>query len=147
MKVYKARAEIPDREWIELEIGVDDSKIVKNVEVKACGCHVLIELIPQVKKKLMGHPLESLQWSGANHSEILISEALLKIQERFNFPLSDPELCHCRKIPAQVVDQAIVLGAHSPEQVTRWTRASSGCGTCRPDVVKLIQFRLKKEAS
>ena len=77
---------------------------------------------------------------------LILSEMILKLRGEWNFPYADEELCHCRSIATQTVDQAIIAGAHSPEVVTRQTSASTACGTCRPTVQKIIEYRTRKTA-
>jgi bacterioferritin-associated ferredoxin len=147
MTNYKARAEIPDREWIEISLITNSAGLVEAAEIHALGCHELTGVLSDVQKALIGKPLNQIHWEGSSHADLLVSETFLKLQNKFELPVKEFELCHCRKIPTTVVDNAIVLGAHTPEKVRAWTSASSGCGTCRPEVEKLIQFRLKKMAS
>ncbi len=79
---------------------------------------------------------------GNNHSALLLRELILKIRGEWKFPYPDLELCHCRAIPTQNVDQAILCGAHTPEAVSAITSASTACGTCRPEVQALMAYRL-----
>lgn len=142
-KKFIARAEIPKREWLEFEIEVDSRGIIKQVKWQVFGCHRLIETAQTASHEFREKKVESLNWSGKAHWDLLLQEIILKFQEKFEIPVKDIELCHCRKIPTAVVDQAIVLGAHTPEKIRAWTTASSGCGTCRPDVEKMISSRIK----
>jgi bacterioferritin-associated ferredoxin len=141
-----ARAEIPDREWIELEANIDESGVIQSVSFRAWGCHHLIETGAEAVKQFTNANLKDLKWDGSDHWNLLLSEVILRLQDQFTLPIADDELCHCRKIPTQKVDNAIVLGAQTPEKVRAWTSASSGCGTCRPNVEKLISYRLKKSS-
>lgn len=140
----RARAEIPDREWIEVEADLDESGVIQALTYKAWGCHHLLETGALASKKFLKMNLKDLNWEGNSHWDLLMGEVVLRLQNRFTLPISDEELCHCRKIPTLKVDHAIVLGAQTPEKVRAWTSASSGCGTCRPNVEKLISYRLKK---
>lgn len=113
--------------------------------VKASGCDALLQLIRQ-KAQMEGNDLH--QWSlptGVSHSELLLKEALLKLKNDWHYPYEHEELCHCRAVPTQKVDEAIMMGAHTPEKVSRQTSASTACGTCRPDVEKIIAYRLRGE--
>jgi NAD(P)H-nitrite reductase large subunit len=146
MESKKGRAELPQREWLEIEVDLDDSGVVKDARWKAWGCHHLVEAVEKAAKALHNAELATFSWPGFEHWDLLIQESLDRILGKFKIPVDDPETCHCRKIPTAKVDEAIVLGAHTPEKVTAWTSASSGCGTCRPEVQKLINYRLKKSA-
>jgi bacterioferritin-associated ferredoxin len=146
MGSLRGRAEIPRREWVEFELDVDDHNVVNAVRAKVWGCHRLIEAAKRAEETWIRQKLTELKWSGVSHWDLLVSEALDRIQGRFKIPVEDPETCHCRKIPTSKVDEAIVLGAHTPEKVRAWTSASSGCGTCRPVLETLITYRLKRAA-
>ncbi len=140
-----ARAEIPEREWVQLKAEIQGGK-VQSMTFSAFGCHNLLDAATAFTKLAPSQELEALDWEGASHWDLLIREAILKLQGRFDFPYKEEELCHCRKVPAAKVDNAIVLGAQTPEKVRAWTTASSGCGTCRPNVETLISFRLRKSS-
>lgn len=138
----KARAEIPKREWVEFEVTLDDG-LVSAVVWHAQGCHHLLEEAEKFAQSLDGKQLNSLALNfGSHHSALMISEIFDKLQDKWPAPSEDVEICHCRKINKSIIQEAILLGAHTPEKVRAWTSASSGCGTCRPDVQKLIDERL-----
>lgn len=110
--------------------------------VKASGCHALLHFIRE-KAKAEGNDLQ--RWTlptGVTHEELLLKEALLKLKNNWQYPYEHEELCHCRAVATQKVDEAIMMGAHTPEKVSRQTSASTACGTCRPDVEKIIAYRL-----
>jgi bacterioferritin-associated ferredoxin len=138
------RAEIPEREWLELKAELKADGTVAHVEYTALGCHDLLATAGRLQAQLRGKKLSEFVWPGDEHWDILAREAVLRLQDRFEVPLKGEELCHCRKIPALKIDQAVVLGAHTPEKVKAWTSAGSGCGTCRPDVERVIANRISK---
>jgi bacterioferritin-associated ferredoxin len=72
---------------------------------------------------------------------LLVRELILKLQNKWTFPFEDRELCHCRAIPTTHVDSAIVATACTVDRVTRLTNAGSACGTCKPDIEKIIHYR------
>ncbi len=144
MALLKIRAEITNREWVEFSFDIDPAGLIKNASWLSNGCAGLLEAAEGLTQKAKNAKKDGLQWPGSQHWDLLIQEVILKLKGQFALPYKDEELCHCRKIPTQKVDQAIVLGAHTPEKVKAWTQASSGCGTCRPDVESLIQYRLRK---
>ncbi|MBN8541267.1 MAG: (2Fe-2S)-binding protein [Deltaproteobacteria bacterium] len=78
-----------------------------------------------------------------DHSTILIRELILRLRDQFQLPYKESELCHCRAVPTEVVDRAIVAGAHSVPAVARVTSAGTSCGTCKPDTELLIEYRLR----
>lgn len=124
-----------------LELAFENGKS----SLKVIGCSKLLQLLSELKTK-NGNDVKL--WSmpeGASHEILLVRELILKTRGEWNYPYAHEELCHCRAIRTHVVDQAILLGAHTPEVVTRRTSASSACGTCRPDVEKIIAYRLNKK--
>ncbi len=112
--------------------------------IKAKGCLSLLKLTENLKihfaKPLKEWPIPQ----GTGHAPMLVRELLLKARGEWEFPYPHEELCHCRTVKTSIVDSAILAGAHKPEAVTRLTSASSACGTCRPDVQKILAYRLSK---
>lgn len=146
MKTVMARAEIEHREWLELTIELDETGVIQQSSFHAWGCHNLLNAASEASQQLTKNKIDALKpRAGREHWDLLVNEAFLKLQSAFEFPLKDLELCHCRKVLAKKVDEAIVLGAHTPEKVRAWTSASSGCGTCRPEIEKLLSFRLESK--
>jgi bacterioferritin-associated ferredoxin len=132
------RAVLRGRDLIEISVTAGKARI------HAIGCGEVLQLIRQYLKD---HGEDCATWpepSGHSHGELLLREALLKMRGEWKLPYGEDELCHCRAVPTEVVDQAIVAGAHDTATVSRWTSASTSCGTCRPDVQSLIDYRLKK---
>jgi NAD(P)H-nitrite reductase large subunit len=137
------RAEIKDREWVEFAFQIDASGVITTCVWKSNGCAQILKASQQLQKQAQNKKITELKWQGKNHADLLLQEIIMKLNGVFKIPYTDEELCHCRKIPTINVDRAIVLGAHTPDQVKSWTTASSGCGTCRPDIESIINFRLK----
>lgn len=135
------RAELKGRDLIELEFPEKESSA--KPRLKAIGCTELLSLIRRFQVQFGKDPNSWPLPKGSSHSELLLKEVLMKSRGLWDFPYKDAELCHCRSVPTENVDQAIVAGAHRPEVVSRQTSASTACGTCRPDVQKIIDFRLK----
>lgn len=144
----KIKAELAGRDFIEVECDGEDEKSPGRVlNVKMVGCTDFLDLM-QTMRKNFGVDLK--KWpvpEGIDHSSILVREMILKLQGAWNYPYDEKELCHCRMIDTDIVDQAIVAGAHTPEKVTRQTSASTACGTCRPNVQKIIDYRLNKKSA
>ena len=112
--------------------------------VKARGCQKLLE---RVQFYMQNQGAEPDKWTlpqGNVHIDILLREFILKSQKQWDYPYKHEELCHCRSVPTHSVDQAVIAGAHTAKDVTRQTSAGSSCGTCQPDIEKIIQFRLQK---
>src|SRR4051812_48972953 len=126
-----ARAEILDREWLEMSLLMADDGNIQEATWKAFGCDELLLAAHAAAERFKNENLNDISLnSGISHWDILIDEIINKLKGTYKFPLEDEELCHCRKIAAKKVDESVVLGAHTPEKVRAWTSASSGCGTC-----------------
>ena len=139
--VLKARSEIPGREWVEFEISLTGGNVT-SVIWHAQGCHLLLSAAEKFAHDLADQNLQNSNLKfGNHHSALMISEIYDKLLDRWVKP-EEIEICHCRKIDKSVINEAILLGAHTPEKVRAWTTASSGCGTCRPEVQKLIDEKL-----
>lgn len=139
----KFRAELIGRDWIELEIQ-DSGQII----LKGMGCSEFLAHLKDWRERLSKNPIAKAELpAGNSHSEILVREVILKAQGLWQYPYQYDELCHCRTIATAKVDAAIVAGAHTPAAVSRLTSASTACGTCRPEVQKIIDFRLGKKTA
>jgi len=146
-KLY--RVEIPGREFIECEFKNTEPK---SPHWKVIGSPQTLSLLRKLKNKDSDPHLWPLP-EGNSTAEMLVRELLLKITDQWSFPLqegaapdSDPlqaELCHCRAVVASRVDQAILAGAHTIEKVRRMTSANTACGTCFPEIEKILNFRLQ----
>lgn len=111
-------------------------------KIAAFGCHDFLVRIQELAAK--GSAPET--WAipeGSSHVDLLLREFILKVRGEWDFPYKEEETCHCRLIPTTIVDQAIINGAHHTSRVSRETSASTACGTCRPDVQKMIDYRLR----
>ena len=86
---------------------------------------------------------EIQNWSGNSSFELMLREVIGKATGEWELPFSEDELCHCRVVPTDIVNSAIIGGAHSTSKVSAQTNASTQCGTCRPDVEKILNYRLK----
>ena len=147
----KFKVELEGCDYIEVECEESDSSAPHipgaMKKVVMLGCSEMIEMMQKMKTNF-GHDLKKWPIPVANdHGSMLLREMILKLRGEWTFPYAHAELCHCRSVPAQVVDQVVIAGAHSTEKVTRLTSASSACGTCRPDVQKIIDYRLDKKTS
>ena len=138
------RAELKGRDLIEIKTAESANE---KTRIKALGCTELLSLIRKNQVQFGKDPQHWPLPQGSSHSELLLKEVLLKSRGQWTYPYNHEELCHCRSVATEKVDQAIIAGAHRCEVVSRQTGASTACGTCRPDVQKIIDFRLKNQAS
>lgn len=139
------------QDFKEVSVGIafrDELRFFKNQnnqwQLTFIGCESLSNLVLENKKL---HGQDPHLWPlpvGLSHSELLLREFLLKLKNQWVPVYAHEELCHCRKVSAQEVEQAILCGAHTSEAVSRWTGASTACGTCRPEVEKILQERLQR---
>lgn len=118
-------------------------EVLTEVKIRAIGCYPFLQRVDRLRQTLEGQRLDQIELPQENdHSSILIRELLLKMKEEWLFPYTETELCHCRVVSTEFVDRAVVNGAFSAEDVARATSAGTGCGTCRKDTEKIIQYRL-----
>jgi bacterioferritin-associated ferredoxin len=130
--------EIPGRDRIEYD--------AKNPQsLKVIGCFQLQALI----RTLQSTGSDVAKWKiplGDSHSDLLVRELILRSRGEWEFPVQEAETCHCRAVPTHTIDQAIICGAHSIDKVRRLTSANTACGTCFPEVEKILNYRLVKKA-
>lgn len=109
---------------------------------KVIGSLELVEKARALQPGLRG-PVSGLSLpQGTSFSELLLKELILKIKGEWPDE-PEPELCHCRNVPQKIVERAILLGAHTVEKVRQRTSANTGCGTCLPEVERLLKLYLK----
>lgn len=53
-------------------------------------------------------------------------------------PDDNPRICFCMKVHRQTLLAAIDAGAHTLVALQARTRAGTGCGTCRIDLLQLL---------
>lgn len=131
---------------LHLAMAVDQNGTITRAELRGIGGPAMLNLLSQWRPRLIGSLKGLVLPQGASGPELMLRELLLKARGEWVVPYSDDELCHCRSIPTKVVHQAIIAGAHRPEEVSRWTSASTACGTCRKDVVSLLKSQGLKVA-
>lgn len=145
------------RDRVEIEfhlLGSQLSDLIERIEIKASGCsefldrlNLMIEQIralPDGDRRLQGSAaLEAFVPRGSDHVSILLRELISRARAEFEAPYKDQELCHCRGVPTEVVDRAIISGCQTVSSVARATSAGTSCGTCKPDTEAMIAFRLK----
>lgn len=143
----KIKVELDGRDYIEVECEGTPQAPGEVRKVSILGCTEFMEMIQKMRRHFGA---DLAKWpipEGHDHSSLLLKEMILKLRGQWQFPYHEDELCHCRTVPTHTVDQAIIAGAHTPEVVTRQTSASTACGTCRPEVQKIIDYRLGKQSA
>lgn len=128
----------PGKEFVEIQRDAEN----KPKKILFRGCFEFTQLMNQFKIKfgpdISGWPLPQ----GSSHSEMIIREFLLKLKGDWIYPDLQEEICHCRHVSVSAIDEAIFNGAHAADLISQWTGASTACGTCRPEVEKLLAKRL-----
>jgi bacterioferritin-associated ferredoxin len=116
---------------------------LKPFKMKVIACHKVFEFLENEKSK---HGEDPQLWplpQGQDHASLLVKELILKLNGNWQHVYTHEEVCHCRNVTLEAIEQALFLGAHTPEMISKWTSASTACGTCRSDVEKILAFRLK----
>lgn len=129
------------REKLELTLTLDGDAI-NNVTMNCVGCLDFLEFSQDMKKQLQGSVKDLKPPQQNDHSSMIWREVILQIQEQWDLPVKQEELCHCRKVSTKRVDRSIVYGAHNMEEIRKRTSANTGCGTCKQDVEDLIHYRM-----
>lgn len=135
--------------------GADIGAHVVSMSFRASGCSAFQDALQEFKDRVMALPaktrlidgsadFDSIVSSAPDHVSILVRELVLRARDQFQLPYTETELCHCRAVPTEVVDRAIISGCHSVQSVARATSAGTSCGTCKPDTESLIAYRLGK---
>lgn len=135
--------QIPGREWIRLHLDLDDQQVIQSAHLEGIGGPQFLKTLDQYRSELKGQLAKLPMPKTKDLASLLIRELVLKAQDKWEYPYQDFQLCHCRAVPTASVDAAILTGAHTPKKVSRQTSASTACGTCRPDVESIIEYRLK----
>jgi len=132
---------IPGGDHIALNITIDGGSVA-NATWKVVGRLELLEEIQNYKTQMRGEIAKLPVPNGTSMPQLMLKKLILQLKGQWPTAPSDPELCHCRKIPQEVVERAIILGAHTVEKVRQRTSANTGCGTCLPDVEKILSLYL-----
>lgn len=131
-------ASIVGGDFVEVTVDVDNHQVTQtkwNVVGRDELYSAVRALQPQVRGDLKKLPVPQ----GKTPEQLLLRQLMLKIRGEWGDEPSDPELCHCRKIPQSHVERAIILGAHTIEKVRQRSSANTGCGTCMPEVEALLK--------
>lgn len=147
--VMEARVEIPQRCWIKVQLQMDEYKNIQKVNWNAQGSFELIRESEKFFESMNQKNLNQLEVvfppTGPKTHHLLFQRLLDKLKGEFKETDQGLEICHCRKISQGEIEKAILLGAHTADKVKKWTTASSGCGTCRPEVEGIIAVCLSQK--
>lgn len=132
-------AGLDGRDSIEITTNATGEAIIHFV-----GCEEFANMILQYKSTFGENPKLWPIPESESHAGLVLKEFILKLKNQWNIVYPHDEICHCRFVKIRTVEQAILAGARTSEQVSRWTSASTACGTCRPDVEAILTERLRK---
>jgi assimilatory nitrate reductase catalytic subunit len=59
-------------------------------------------------------------------------------------PDAGPVVCACLKVGAKTIAAAVAAGAETLDAVAAVTAAGTNCGSCRPEIARLITARAKE---
>jgi bacterioferritin-associated ferredoxin len=136
------QAGIPGGDEVHLTLYLRGDGQIEKTQWKVTGSLELIEAAHKLNGELKGDLQKVPAPQGTGFPQLLLKELLLKAKDQW--PGEDqPELCHCRNVPQKIVERAILMGAHSVEKIRQRTSANTGCGTCLPDVERLLKLYLK----
>ena len=146
MRQLDVRAGIAARDELRLQAVIDENNFISTFRLSGSGCPHLVARLERVRaqmKSMLPLSIESMAPpSGIDHVSILFRELFLRARSAWAPPYTDLEICHCRSVPTARVDQAIVCGSHTIQQIARETSAGTSCGTCRRDTESMIHYRL-----
>ncbi|MBX7230828.1 MAG: (2Fe-2S)-binding protein [Bdellovibrionales bacterium] len=143
---YTIKVFIPGADELTLKIEKDTQGLVVSAGLQGIGGPELLTLMQEWRPHLVDRINKSILPEGNSSGEMMLRELILRSRSQWNPPQIEEELCHCRFVKRDRVDQSILLGAHTPEKISLWTTASTACGSCRKDVIELLQYRLQKPA-
>ncbi len=98
------------------------------------GCNICVSRCPQ-KAMTLEERKESRDIGIKN---IAVDEAIEKMCEAAHI-YPEQIICFCHRVPAKEIAKAILMGAKTPEDVSRMTGARAGCGVlCITSVLRLL---------
>ncbi len=109
-------------------------------KLEAKGCLAFLRAVDQLRK-VPDFSQYSLP-EEKDHVSLMIKEFLLRLRGEWELPYKEEELCHCRQIATEFVDQAIVAGNHDLQSIGKQCQAGITCGSCKPDIEDLLKYRL-----
>ncbi len=117
-------------------IEIKDDKLVWNT------CEKLNAQIKQLIAKFGADPKKWPVPTGQDHSDLLIKKFIQRVQGTWPEEQPREEICHCRNISLQKIEDAIAMGAVTVEMIGLWTSAGTACGTCQPELAtRIARFR------
>lgn len=129
------------------------SNITHKAEIKESDNQVICEgsyrLIEKVQKYKAQYGTDPRLWpvmDVQDSYDILLNEFILKCQNKYNLTYQHDEICHCRTVSRETVIQSIKQDCRTLKEISRNTKAGTGCGTCVPNLKVLLAEILGKPA-
>lgn len=113
-------------------------------EVSCSGSFALIEKVNKYKNEFGNDPAKWPIQPVQDSSDILINELILKSTHQYSISYNQEEMCHCRTVPTETVIQSIKQDCRTVKEISRATKAGTGCGTCVPQLRLLLSEILRK---
>lgn len=113
-------------------------------EVSCSGSFSLIEKVNKYKNEFGNDPAKWPIKPVQDSSDILINELILKSTHQYAISYNQEEMCHCRTVPTETVIQSIKQDCRTVKEISRATKAGTGCGTCVPQLRILLSEILIK---
>lgn len=135
----KLKAQIAHQCEISLSLSEDGS-----TEAHCFGSYHLLKKIKQYRKDYGDHPKEWPEVVVKDNEDILINEIVQKSKNNYALSYQHDELCHCRMVPTEIVLQSIKQGCRSVREISRVSKAGTGCGSCIPHIQQMLVDVLKK---
>lgn len=106
------------------------------VDIEICqGCNICVSRCPQ--KAMTLEPRSEFKNIGI--SDIVVDKAIEELCEAAHM-YPEQVVCFCHRVQAKEIAKAVLLGAKTPEDVSRMTGARAGCGVlCITGVIRLLQ--------
>lgn len=100
-----------------------------------------LSLLKLVNSKIATEGEDPKKWqrikSALHDDEIMLNNFIDKVCNRL--PIDEHiEICHCRMVNLDKIESAIFQGCRTVDEIIKYTLASTGCGTCRKDIEKII---------
>jgi NAD(P)H-nitrite reductase large subunit len=107
---------------------------------------VKLNLLNLLNKKIQQEGADPKKWlelvNIENEDEALLNQFIVKVKATEILTEHD-EICHCRMIEREKIENAIYQGCKTSEDISRATLAGTGCGSCRGDLEKILRRLLK----
>ena len=76
-------------------------------KMKVIGCDSLFQKLNEMKTQFGSDAAKWPLLKTHDHASLLINELVLKLQNNWQHPYKEDEVCHCRNISLETVEQAI----------------------------------------